>query len=60
VVDRLAGQMDFMLRDPEIGARLTDQGSELGGGGPARLAALIETTRAQLEPVIRQANIRAD
>jgi len=31
-----------------------------GGGGPQRLAALIETTRTQLEPVIRRNNIRAD
>ncbi len=60
VVERLSAQMDAMLRDPEIGGRLTDQGAELGGGGPARLSALIETTRAQLEPVIRRGNIRAD
>jgi tripartite-type tricarboxylate transporter receptor subunit TctC len=60
VVDRLAGLMETMLRDPEVGGRFTDQGSELGGGGPQRLAALIETTRAQLEPVIRRGGIRAE
>jgi tripartite-type tricarboxylate transporter receptor subunit TctC len=60
VVERLSAQMDAMLRDPEIGGRFTEQGAELGGGGPARLAALIETTRIQLEPVIRRGGIRAD
>lgn len=60
VVDRLSTQMDAMLRDPEVGGRFTEGGAELGGGGPARLAALIETTRAQLEPVIRRGNIRAE
>ncbi len=60
VVDRLSGLMDAMLGDREVGGRFADQGSELGGGGPQRLAALIETTRAQLEPVIRRNNIRAE
>jgi tripartite-type tricarboxylate transporter receptor subunit TctC len=59
-IERLAAQMEAMLRDPEIGGRFSDQGAELGGGGPTRLAALIETTRRQLEPVIRGANIRAE
>lgn len=60
IIARLAEQVDLMMRDPEGGGRLAAQGAELGGGGPARLAALIETTRAQLEPVIRRANIRAE
>jgi tripartite-type tricarboxylate transporter receptor subunit TctC len=56
----LSGQVDSMLADPEIGVRFAAQGSELGGGGPQRLSALIETTRAQLEPVIRRNAIRAE
>ncbi len=60
VIERCSALMDTMLRDPEVGGRFAEQGSELGGGGPQRLAALIETTRAQLEPVIRANNIRAE
>ena len=60
VVVRIAEQVDLMLRDPEGGGRLAEQGAVIGGGGPQRLATLIETTRTQLEPVIRRNNIRAD
>jgi len=60
VIARISAQVDLMLRDPEGGGRLAEQGAVTGGGGPRRLAALIETTRAQLEPVIRRNNIRAD
>jgi tripartite-type tricarboxylate transporter receptor subunit TctC len=60
IIERLSAQMDAMLADPEVGGRFAAQGSQLGGGGPQRLAALIETTRAQLEPVIRRNNIRAE
>ncbi|WP_270939034.1 Bug family tripartite tricarboxylate transporter substrate binding protein [Falsiroseomonas oryzae] len=60
VIERCSALMDTMLADPEVGGRFAAQGSELGGGGPQRLAALIETTRAQLEPVIRRGNIRAE
>jgi tripartite-type tricarboxylate transporter receptor subunit TctC len=60
IVARLAEQVDLMMRDPEVGGRLTAQGAVVGGGGPERLAALIETTRTQLEPVIRRNNIRAE
>jgi len=60
VIARVSDQVDAMLRDPEAGGRLTEQGAVIGGGGPARLAALIETTRTQLEPVIRRNGIRAE
>jgi tripartite-type tricarboxylate transporter receptor subunit TctC len=59
-ISRVSEQVDLMLRDPEAGGRLAEQGAVTGGGGPQRLAALIETTRAQLEPVIRRNNIRAE
>lgn len=60
IIARVSEQVDAMLRDPEAGGRLAQQGAVVGGGGPQRLAALIETTRAQLEPVIRRNNIRAE
>ncbi len=60
VILRVAEQVDLMMRDPEVGGRLSAQGAELGGGGPDRLATLIATTRTQLEPVIRRNNIRAE
>ncbi len=60
VILRVAEQVELMMRDPEVGGRLSAQGAELGGGGPDRLATLIATTRTQLEPVIRRNNIRAE
>lgn len=60
ILARLSEQVDAMMKDPEIGGRLSEQGALPGGGGPQRLAALIEQTRAQLEPVIRRNEIRAD
>lgn len=60
IIQRMAGEVDAMLRDPEIGGRLVEQGAEPGGGGPDRLERLIEATRTQLEPVIRRVGIRAD
>jgi tripartite-type tricarboxylate transporter receptor subunit TctC len=60
IIRRVAAQVDLMMRDAEVGGRLAAQGAELGGGGPERLAALIATTRSQLEPVIRRNNIRAE
>jgi tripartite-type tricarboxylate transporter receptor subunit TctC len=60
VIARVSEQVDLMLRDPEAGGRLAEQGAVVGGGGPQRLAQLIEVTRAQLEPVIRRNNIRAE
>ncbi len=60
IVARISDQVEMMLRDPEAGGRLAAQGAVVGGGGPQRLASLIEATRAQLEPVIRRNNIRAD
>jgi tripartite-type tricarboxylate transporter receptor subunit TctC len=60
VIERCSALMDAMLADPEVGGRFVAQGAQLGGGGPQRLAALMETTRTQLEPVIRGNNIRAE
>jgi tripartite-type tricarboxylate transporter receptor subunit TctC len=60
VIARVSEQVDLMLRDPEAGGRLAGQGAVVGGGGPQRLERLIEVTRAQLEPVIRRNNIRAE
>jgi tripartite-type tricarboxylate transporter receptor subunit TctC len=60
VILRVSEQVELMMRDPEVGGRLSAQGAELGGGGPERLATLIATTRTQLEPVIRRNNIRAE
>jgi len=60
VVLRVSEQVELMMRDAEVGGRLSAQGAQLGGGGPDRLATLIATTRTQLEPVIRRNNIRAE
>jgi tripartite-type tricarboxylate transporter receptor subunit TctC len=60
ILDRLAGLITAALRDPEIGGRLEEQDSVLGGGTPAGFDAFIKAERAKLEPVIRAAGVRAD
>jgi tripartite-type tricarboxylate transporter receptor subunit TctC len=60
ITGRVAELVTAALRDPEIGGRLVKQGAILGGGTPAQFAALVETERRTLEPVIRAAGIRAD
>lgn len=60
IITRVAGLVRDALREPMIGGRLSEQGAIVGGGGPAEFAALIAREKAQLEPVIRVANIRAE
>ena len=60
VIAAVAEGVATALRDPAIGGRLAEQGTILGGQGPAAFAALVENEKRTLEPVIRRANIRAD
>ena len=56
----MAEAVDTALREPEIGGRLRDQGAVPGGGTPEQFAAFIAQETARLEPVIREAAIRAE
>ena len=60
VIAAVAEGVAAALRDPAIGGRLAEQGTILGGQGPAAFAALVENEKRTLEPVIRRANIRAE
>jgi len=60
IVPRMAEVVDMSLREPEIGGRLRDQGAVVGGGTPEQFAAFIAQETARLEPVIREAAIRAE
>jgi tripartite-type tricarboxylate transporter receptor subunit TctC len=56
----LAQAVDTALKDPEVGGRFAEQGAIIGGGTPAQFAAFIAQETARLEPVIREAGIRAE
>ena len=60
ILARMAQAVDTALKDPEIGGRFADQGAILGGGTPAQFATFIAQETARLEPVIREASIRAE
>jgi tripartite-type tricarboxylate transporter receptor subunit TctC len=49
-----------MLRDPAVRAKLTEQGAEVAGLGPADFAKFLKDETARLSAVIRNANIRLD
>jgi tripartite-type tricarboxylate transporter receptor subunit TctC len=60
ILARMAEAVGTALREPEIGGRLRDQGAVVGGGTPKEFAAFIAQEMARLEPVIREAGIRAE
>jgi tripartite-type tricarboxylate transporter receptor subunit TctC len=60
ILARMAQAVDAALKDPEIGGRFAEQGAILGGGTPAQFAAFVAQETARLEPVIREAGIRAE
>ena len=49
-----------MLHVPAIRAKLTEQGAEVAGIGPAEFAGFLREETARLSAVIRRANIRLD
>jgi tripartite-type tricarboxylate transporter receptor subunit TctC len=60
IIGRLHSAIADMLRDPTIRARLTEQGAEVAGLGPAEFADFLREETARLSAVIRHANIRLD
>ncbi|WP_431270136.1 Bug family tripartite tricarboxylate transporter substrate binding protein [Dankookia sp. P2] len=60
ILARMAEAVGTALKDPEIGGRFAEQGAILGGGKPEQFAAFIAQETARLEPVIREAGIRAE
>jgi tripartite-type tricarboxylate transporter receptor subunit TctC len=60
VIARLDAALAEMLRDPAVRAKLTEQGAEVAGLGPAEFAAFLREETARLSAVIGKANIRLD
>jgi tripartite-type tricarboxylate transporter receptor subunit TctC len=60
VIARIHAAIEDMLHDPVIRARLTEQGAEVAGLGPAEFADFLHEETARLSAVIRRANIRLD
>jgi len=60
VVSRLNGELNKVLLMSDIRATWAQQGAEVGGGGPERLASHVQTELAKWGKVVREANIRLD
>jgi hypothetical protein len=57
IVRQLNGEIDEVLKQPELRERLTQQGAVLEGGTPERFAKFIAAERIRLGAIIRQAGI---
>ena len=60
VVARLNSELNKVLLMPEIRATWAQQGAEVAGGAPERLAAHVESELAKWAKVVREANIRLE
>ncbi|WP_342131088.1 Bug family tripartite tricarboxylate transporter substrate binding protein [Hydrogenophaga sp. OTU3427] len=60
VVSLLNRQINEILRDPEMKAKLVDMGLEIEGGTPQKLADTMRRDRLKWEKVIADANIKID
>jgi tripartite-type tricarboxylate transporter receptor subunit TctC len=60
VVSLLNRNINEILRDPEMKAKLVDMGLEIEGGSPQKLAEVMQKDRLKWEKVIADANIRLD
>jgi tripartite-type tricarboxylate transporter receptor subunit TctC len=60
VVQRIAADVQALLRRPEIARRITDQGGVVGGEGPEELAARLLREMAESAEIARSAQIRPD
>lgn len=58
VIMRLNGELNKVLQVPDIRKIWADQGAEVGGGTPERLAAHVQSELAKWGRVVREANIR--
>ena len=60
VVARLNSELNKVLLMPDIRATWTQQGAEVAGGSPERLALHVESELAKWGKVVREANIRLE
>ena len=60
VIVRLNGELNKVLQTPDIRKAWADQGAEVGGGSPERLAVHVQSELAKWGKLTREANIRLD
>ncbi len=60
VVARLNAEINAVLREPDVAARMRDAGFDLAGGSPEQFARVIAAESARWAPVIRQIGLRLD
>ena len=57
VVDKINRDIQTVLKSPEVRAKLEDMGFKVAGGGPAELAASLQTERPKYAQAIKTAGI---
>lgn len=60
IVDRLAFEIDAVLRDPEVRQRVVDIGLIPGGGTSSEFAETLQHTQEQWHDIIQRANVTLD
>jgi tripartite-type tricarboxylate transporter receptor subunit TctC len=60
IVEKLNAALNQVLADPEIKARLLEQGSEAVGGTPEKLAQVVAAEIPKWTSLVKQANLKID
>ncbi len=60
IIDKLNAALNSVVRDPEIKAKLLEQGAEGVGGTPEALAKVVDTELVRWAKLVKDANIRLD
>lgn len=60
IVKRLSGEIVEILKNPSVSAALIEQGYDVSGSSPERLAQMVSEDAKVWSDLIRQANIKAD
>ncbi len=60
VVERLAREVNRMVKQPDVATRLTEQGFEPVGSSPLEFARYIADEMAKYSNIVRQAGITAE
>jgi len=60
IVMRLNTEIDAILKQPDVVAKLNGAGFELVGGSPEQFGALIRSESDKWAPIIKSANIKID
>jgi tripartite-type tricarboxylate transporter receptor subunit TctC len=58
IVHRLNAELNAVLKDPEVRARLTEQGAVPGSGSAEDLGRFVQAEHARYQDIVRKANIK--